>query len=162
MSVLGSEHSSAARSVLVFSAAALAVTDLLVKAALVQALGHDSHDTDFGLFTVRLAYDTGAGFSPLSWLPPGALVLGAVVLVAVLAAVLVRSAPRLRKPALSGAALLLGGAVGNLADLLDGAGVVDYLHTGWLPSSNLAGVFVVAGAGLLVLGTVRGAVREGQ
>ncbi|MDP9988753.1 signal peptidase II [Arthrobacter oryzae] len=162
MSVLDSGHSTAARSVLVLSAAALAVTDLSVKAALVQALGHDSHDTDFGLFTVRVAYDTGAGFGPLSWLPPGALVLGAVALGAVLGALLVRAAPRLRKPALLGAALLLGGALGNLVDLLDGDGVVDYLHTGWLPSSNLAGVFVVAGAGLLVLGTVRGAVREGQ
>ncbi|WP_455836991.1 signal peptidase II [Pseudarthrobacter siccitolerans] len=147
---------------LVFSAAALAVTDLLVKFALVQILSHDSHDTDFGLFTVRLAYNTGGGFSVPSWLPPGAMVLGTVALVAVLAAVLVRSAPRLKKRPLLGAALLLGGALGNLVDLLDGAGVVDYLHTGWLPSSNLAGVFVVAGAVLLVLGTVRGSVRKGQ
>lgn len=162
MSEPGSGHSTTARSILVFAAAALAVTDLLVKSALVQALSHDRHDTDFGFFTVRLAYDTGAGFSPPSWLPPGGMVLAAVALVAVLAAVLVRSAPRLRKLPLSGAALLLGGALGNLVDLLDGAGIVDYLHTGWLPSSNLAGVFVVTGAGLLVLGTVRGSVRKGR
>ena len=47
-----------------------------------------------------------------------------------------------------------GGAVGNFLDRLDGGGVVDYLHTGWFPTFNLADVFVTTGAGLLILGTL--------
>lgn len=154
-----------ARRVLVSSAAALAVLDLLVKVGALQALGHGSHGTalDFGLFNVRVAYNTGAAFSLGSSLPPWTVVLATAALVALLAVVLFRSAPQLTVPSRAGAALLLGGALGNLVDRLDGAGVVDYLHTGWFPTFNLADVFVVTGAGLLVLGTLRrGASREGS
>ena len=49
-----------------------------------------------------------------------------------------------------GAVLLLGGALGNFVDRLGGAGVVDYLHTGWFPTFNFADVFVVTGAAVLV------------
>lgn len=53
----------------------------------------------------------------------------------------------------AGTALLLGGASGNLTDRLDGQGVVDYLHSGWFPTFNLADVFVTTGIALLFLGT---------
>lgn len=160
MSGLATKRSPAARLVLVFSAAALAMVDLLVKMSLVLTTGDGSHDTDFGLFNVRVAYNTGVAFSLGSSLPPWVVAAATAVLVAVLAAFLIRSAPRLTALSRSGAALLLGGALGNLVDRLDGAGVVDYLHTGWFPTFNLADVFVVTGAGLLVLGSLRGPARE--
>ena len=50
--------------------------------------------------------------------------------------------------------LLLGGALGNFIDRLDGRGVVDYLHTGWFPTFNLADVFITAGVALFILGTL--------
>ena len=54
----------------------------------------------------------------------------------------------------TGATLLLGGAVGNFLDRLDGAGVVDYLHTGWFPTFNAADVFVTVGVAGVLLGTL--------
>ena len=142
-------------------AAALAGMVLLVKFALVRSLGHDSHMTDFVLFKVQAAYNTGITFSAGSWLPQPVIALALALLVGVLGVFVVRSGARLPVLSRAGAALLLGGGLGNLVDRLDGAGVVDYLHTGWFPTFNLADVFVVAGAGLLVLGTLRGLVREG-
>ena len=53
-----------------------------------------------------------------------------------------------------GTNLLLGGALGNFIDRLDGRGVVDYLHTGWFPTFNLADVFITAGVALFILGTL--------
>lgn len=40
-----------------------------------------------------------------------------------------------------------------MTDRLDGQGVVDYLHSGWFPTFNLADVFVTTGIALLFLGT---------
>ena len=58
-----------------------------------------------------------------------------------------------------GAATLLGGACGNLADRLfrdhDGA-VVDFIDLQWWPVFNVADIAVFVGAGLLILSTVRG------
>lgn len=159
MGVVKARLSRAARSVFIL-AAALAGVDLLVKFALVRSLEHDSHLTDFVLFSVQVAYNSGATFSAVSWLPQAVVAVAVALLVGGLGAVVVRSAARLPALSRAGAALLLGGALGNLVDRLDGAGVVDYLHTGWFPTFNLADVFVVAGAGLLVLGTLRGLVRK--
>ena len=43
---------------------------------------------------------------------------------------------------------------GNFLDRLDGDGVVDYLHTGWFPTFNLADVFVTTGVVALLVGTM--------
>lgn len=56
--------------------------------------------------------------------------------------------------------LLLGGALGNFIDRLDGRGVVDYLHTGWFPTFNLADAFVTIGVALLILGSYQGSRGE--
>ncbi|MFY9636975.1 MAG: signal peptidase II [Cellulosimicrobium cellulans] len=145
-----------------FSAAALAALDLLVKFTVLQGLGHGSHGTamNFGWINIRVAYNTGIGFGLGPWLPPWAVDAAAAVFFAVLAVFLIRSAGRMTAPSGAGAALILGGGLGNFVDRLDGPGVVNYLHTGWFPAFNLADVFVVAGAGLLFLGTVRGLVRK--
>jgi signal peptidase II len=51
--------------------------------------------------------------------------------------------------------MVLGGAAGNLVDRLDGRGVLDYLHSGWFPTFNLADASVTIGVVLYVLGTLR-------
>jgi signal peptidase II len=62
-----------------------------------------------------------------------------------------------------GFALVLGGALGNLADRVRGTGVVDFIraHAAWggqdheWPVFNVADVAIVAGVALLVIGTLR-------
>ncbi len=127
--------------------------DLLIKSAVVQGLG-EGKILDYGVVNIRLAYNTGVAFSLGASLPPGVVATVTAALVAVLAVILFRAAPGLSRTARAGAALLLGGALGNLVDRMDGAGVVDYLHTGWFPTFNLADIFVVSGAALLALGSL--------
>ena len=58
-----------------------------------------------------------------------------------------------------GAASLIGGACGNLADRLfrdHGGAVVDFIDLQWWPVFNVADIAVFVGAALLILGTVRG------
>lgn len=127
--------------------------DLLIKSAVVQGLG-DGKILDYGVVNIRLAYNTGVAFSLGASLPPGVVATVTAALVAVLAIILYRVAPGLSRTSCAGAVLLGGGALGNLVDRMDGAGVVDYLHTGWLPTFNLADIFVVSGAILLAVGAL--------
>jgi signal peptidase II len=51
--------------------------------------------------------------------------------------------------------LIVGGAVGNLADrLLRGGEVVDFIDVGWWPVFNLADVAIVVGAIIFVMVTI--------
>ena len=141
-------------------ATALVGADLMIKFVLVRTLGHDSHLTDFGFVSFRLAYNTGATFSPVFGLPQPVVVTVLVMLVAGLIVLVSRSAARWPALSRAGAALLLSGGLGNLIDRLNGAGVVDYLHAGWFPAFNLADVFLVAGTLLLLLGTAHGMIGK--
>ena len=143
------------RAVLGIAALALATVDLLVKTVVVQTLD-DGRVLDYGLINLRLGYNTGVAFSLGASLSPWIVAAGTAAFVTALAVLLYRAVPGLTLAARTGAALLLGGGLGNLVDRLDGAGVVDYLHTGWFPTFNLADVFVVGGAGLLVIGSMWG------
>ncbi|WP_311214599.1 MULTISPECIES: signal peptidase II [unclassified Arthrobacter] len=142
------------RALLGLGAVALAAMDLLAKTLVVVTMA-DGRVLDFGLFNLRLAYNTGVAFSLGASLSPWIVVAATTLIVAVLAVFLYRAAPRFGRLSRAGAVFLLGGALGNLVDRMDGAGVVDYLHTGWFPTFNLADVFVVGGVGLLVLGSMR-------
>ena len=150
-----------ARAALVLSAAALASLDLLVKWFAMATLA-DGRVLDFGPINLRLAYNSGVAFSLGTSLSPWIVAAATAAFVTALAVLLYRAAPRLSRISRAGAVLLLGGGLGNLVDRLDGAGVVDYLHTGWFPTFNLADVFVVGGAGVLVLGSVRGSATPAQ
>lgn len=128
--------------------------DLLIKSTVVQGLG-EGKILDYGVINIRLTYNPGVAFSLGASLPPGVVATVTAAIVAVLAVILFRAAPGLSRTSCAGAALLLGGALGNLVDRMDGAGVVDYLHTGWFPTFNLADIFVVSGATLLALSSLR-------
>ncbi|BBY46921.1 hypothetical protein MARA_03890 [Mycolicibacterium arabiense] len=58
-------------------------------------------------------------------------------------------------PVVLALAAMLGGAVANVIDRAADGLVTDYLHTGWFPTFNLAGVFVVTGAAALVVASWR-------
>ncbi|TVU62001.1 signal peptidase II [Paenarthrobacter nitroguajacolicus] len=142
------------RAAMALAVAGLALVDLLVKSAVVLTMGQGQF-LDFGPLNVRLAYNTGVAFSLGATLSPWIVVAATAAIVTALAVYLYRVAPGFNRISRAGAVLLLGGAVGNLVDRMDGAGVVDFLHTGWFPTFNLADVFVTGGVGLLVLGSVR-------
>ncbi|UKA52290.1 signal peptidase II (plasmid) [Arthrobacter sp. FW305-123] len=142
------------KTILLVAAVALAAADLAIKALAEAQLG-DGTVIDLGLVNIRLLYNTGVAFSLGATLSPWIVVAATAVIVAALAVFLYRAVPGFGRLSRVGAALLLGGALGNMVDRMDGAGVVDYLHSGWFPTFNLADVFVVGGVGLLVLGSLR-------
>ncbi|KQQ80948.1 signal peptidase II [Arthrobacter sp. Leaf137] len=145
---------------LLVSAAVLAAADLGIK-ALTEALLFNGATVDLGLVNLKLLFNTGVAFSLGADLAPWLVIAATATIVLAMTWYAVSTAPA--TPALSraGAAMVLGGGAGNLVDRLDGRGVVDYLHSGWFPTFNLADVFVTVGVGLYVLGTLLGS-REQQ
>ena len=142
------------RTVLLLWAALLAGSDLVVK-ALAEAMLSNGATTDLGPINIRLLYNRGVAFSLGADLAPWVVIVATGLIIAALTWYTVASAPVMTRLSRAGAALLLGGAVGNFVDRLDGQGVVDYLHSGWFPTCNLADVFVTTGVALLMLGTIR-------
>ena len=138
---------------LLVSAAVLAAADLGVK-ALAEALLANGATVDLGLVNLKLLYNTGVAFSLGADLAPWLVVAATATIVLAMAWYAVSTAPAMPALSRAGAAMVLGGGAGNLVDRLDGRGVVDYLHSGWFPTFNLADVFVTAGVGLYILGTL--------
>ncbi|MFJ5958242.1 signal peptidase II [Paenarthrobacter sp. NPDC092416] len=149
------------RAAMALAVASLALGDLLVKSIVVITMA-DGRVLDYGVMNLRLAYNTGVAFGLGAALSPWIVVAATAVIVTALAVYLYRATPGFSRMSRAGAVLLLGGAVGNLVDRMDGAGVVDYLHTGWFPTFNLADIFVTGGVGLLVLGSMRAPARASE
>ncbi|TNB75718.1 signal peptidase II [Arthrobacter sp. BB-1] len=140
---------------LLVSAAVLAAADLGVK-ALAEALLIHNATVDLGLMNLKLLYNTGVAFSLGADLAPWLVIAATAIIVLTMTWYTVSTAPAMSRLSRAGAAMVLGGGAGNLIDRLDGRGVVDYLHSGWFPTFNLADVFVTVGVGLYVLGTLLG------
>lgn len=125
-----------------------------------------------GWFNLVHVLNPGASFSILAdaggWQRHALTAVGAVVSV-VLAVLLWRGVrSRIEVAAYVG---LIGGALGNVADRLRIGAVVDYLDLHWRdmhwPAFNLADIFIVGSAGLLVLasfapGTAASRVQQGD
>lgn len=99
---------------------------------------------------MNLGFNRGAAFGIGEGLGPVLLVVGVVLVL-----VLFRFSRRLtgRLPTVS-LGLVLGGAIGNLADRLlrdHGGAVVDFIDFQWWPIFNVADVAIVVGAALLAL-----------
>jgi len=128
------------------------VTKALVLARF--SLGERVELTSF--FNMVLVYNKGAAFSFLSnaggWQTP-ALVVFALIAIGIVGVFIVRSPGRTML--LSGLALILGGALGNLIDRLRFGQVVDFLDfhaAGWhWPAFNVADSAITVGAALLIL-----------
>ena len=101
-----------------------------------------------GPLSLRLEYNTGVAFSlgaGRAW----PVVLAVLALAGVLAW-FVRGGHSTASAVALG--MILGGALGNLADRFAGAhggAVVDFVHTGFWPTFNLADASIVVGCGLL-------------
>lgn len=144
------------RTGMLFCAAALVAVDLLIK-AMAEALLSDGATTDLGLINFRLLYNPGVAFSFGADLPAWVIIVVTGLIITALTWYAVSSAPAMSQTSRTGATLLIGGALGNFVDRLDGHGVVDYLHTGWFATFNLADVFVTVGVLLYAIGTLRAA-----
>ena len=142
-----------ARASLLVTALALAAVDLVVKAAAVAGLS-GGQTVDVGPVNLRLYYNPGVAFSMGATLPSWVIITGTGLIIAGLLWYLWSSVPTLTALSRAGGTVLLGGALGNFLDRLDGTGVVDYLHTTWFPTFNLADVFVTSGVIALALGTM--------
>lgn len=140
------------RAVIAAVALVLAAVDLVLKATAKRIL---VEPVDLGLIELRVGYNPGVAFS-LGDTLPAAVVLGVTALItAALAGFALRAGPDLDRWSRAGVALVLAGALGNLADRAADGVVTDYLHTGWFPTFNLADIFITAGAVALFLGILR-------
>jgi signal peptidase II len=134
-----------------FAAVALtvAVADLASKVWASRALRNQPHDLP-GPLDLRLGYNRGIAFSFLTDVPVAViLILTSLVAVALVVAAARGSAPLLP------AALVLGGALGNLVDRTHNGSVVDMFHTSFWPTFNLADVAICTGVALWVLQSTR-------
>jgi signal peptidase II len=111
---------------------------------------------------LRLVRNTGSAFSLFQAFTPLLAIVAAIV-----AFVLVRAVHRARDVLMIvGLSLVLGGALGNLADrifrspgVLRGA-VVDFVHVGSWPTFNVGDAAITIGAVLIVVWALRADARE--
>ena len=143
-----------ARIILAVTAVIVAGLDLGVKTWAGRAL-NDGSSTDLGLLNLRLAFNPGVAFSLGDTLPPAVLLGVTGVIVVALAVFAFRFTRHAALPFVLALAAMLGGALANVIDRAADGLVTDYLHTGWFPTFNLADVFVVTGAAVLVLASWR-------
>lgn len=112
----------------------------------------DTRSVDIGgVLTLRLGHNPGVAFGLGNRLPSAAIIALTATVTVVLAVVAFRGL----FPSPVAAGLVLGGAVGNLADRVIGGTVVDFLDLGWWPSFNLADVALSTGVGLILLLSLR-------
>jgi signal peptidase II len=137
------------------AAAAVVAADQLTKWWAVEALDDRSIDLLLSL-RLRLTYNTGTAFS----LGAGRGGLLALVAIAAVVAMVWMSRRVSSAVAAVSLGLVLGGAVGNLADRafragdgLFGGAVVDFVDLQWWPVFNLADAAIVCGAAMLLLST---------
>ena len=140
-------------------AALVVAVDQITKTAVLRRLG-DGHDVHI-IWTLRLvlARNSGMAFSRGKGLGPIIGLLALVVIVVLLVS-LRRGASRLGSVAIG---LVVGGAIGNIADRLlrsGGSGflhgsVIDFIDLRWWPVFNVADSGVVIGGILIVLGSRR-------
>jgi signal peptidase II len=144
---------------LVAVAAVVLALDQVTKSLAVSDLRHHSVEL-VGPLALRLAYNTGAAFSIGSSLP-GLVVVVALVLVGGIVW-FARQVPT--TPGAVGVGLILGGALGNLADRLFGdhhGAVVDFIYTRYWPTFNVADAAITCGCVLVAVTVLRQAGRRG-
>ena len=145
-------------------ALAAAALDQISKLIVVRTMPYGDLIPISGFFNLVHARNPGAAFSFLAdaggW--QKYFLIGIALLISAwLVAMLWRSPPRQEAAPL---ALILGGALGNLADRMNRGFVVDYLDFHWSgwhwPAFNLADVWITTGVGLLLLAALLETRRE--
>jgi signal peptidase II len=114
---------------------------------------HHAQDPKHVIWTLRLAvtFNSGTAFG-LGQNSTSIIIGGVVILVVVLLGVGRSASRNATWPAVVAMGLLLGGAMGNLADRLvrhHGGAVIDFIDLRWWPVFNLADASITVGAVLL-------------
>lgn len=114
-----------------------------------------SHSVElFGPFSLQLFYNSGVAFSLGAGNASLALALETAVLV-----VLIWYAGRVRTKTLAiGFGMIIGGALGNVSDRIfrhNHGAVIDFIHSGFWPTFNVADSAVVIGIVVILLGSRR-------
>ena len=139
-------------------AAAVTSADQLSKAWALAALDDGPVHLVWTL-RLNLSFNTGAAFGLAPGLVPLLIAVGLVLVIALLG--LGREAIT-TLPGTVALGMVLGGALGNLADRLfrdHGGAVVDFIDLRWWPVFNLADAAISCGVVLLVVNGWRGAPR---
>lgn len=111
---------------------------------------------ELGPVDLRLAYNPGVAFSVGAKAPAWLVIAVTAAITAAVVVIAWRAARHGSRAQLTALALILGGAVANLADRAADGVVTDYLHTGWWPTFNLADTAIVTGALLFAVTVWRG------
>jgi signal peptidase II len=114
--------------------------DVMTKVIAVRELRDEA--IDLGIIHLRLVYNDGVAFGVGAFIPP-LLLVSLVGLLTIGLGVEMSIAT----------GLVLGGALGNLADRAVGGSVVDMFALEWWPAFNLADVGIVVGVTVLLLGS---------
>jgi signal peptidase II len=108
-----------------------------------------------GLLSLSYAENRDVGFHLLRWIPADArfwiIIAVGLVFLGGLGLVWARGRQGATHLQMAAFALIAGGAVGNLSDRIGRGYVVDFVHLESWPIFNMADVFLVAGAILLLL-----------
>ncbi|HEX2699382.1 MAG TPA: signal peptidase II [Acidimicrobiales bacterium] len=132
------------------TAVAVVVLDQLTKSWALRALDDGPRHLVWTL-RLKLTFNSGAAFGLGQGLAPLLIVVGVGLVVVLLG---VGRSAGTTLPAIVSVGLVLGGAVGNLADRLvrdHGGAVVDFVDLQWWPVFNVADAAITCGAVLLVL-----------
>lgn len=142
------------------TAAVVVLLDQLTKAWALSALAHRSIHV-VGPLSLTLRRNTGSAFSLFTGSSPVLAVIAGVLAVG-----MVVVATRVRSRVLAGAlGLVLGGALGNLADRVfrsASGGVVDFIDLRFWPTFNLADSAIVVGIVAIVVIVLVGERRQAQ
>ena len=117
--------------------------------------GLSAAGVEAGPVDLRLAYNPGVAFSLGAEAPAWLVVALTATITAAVAVFAWRTACEGSRGQLAALALILGGAIANLADRAADGVVTDYLHTGWWPTFNLADTAIVTGGLLFAITTWR-------
>ncbi|MGH2836644.1 MAG: signal peptidase II [Solirubrobacteraceae bacterium] len=143
--------------VMVVVAIVVLAADQVTKSLAVSGLSHHSVHL-FGPFYLALSYNSGVAFSIGAGLTFPIVVIVVVLVVAI--GWFGRGVPT--TPAAVAIGLIVGGAVGNLADRFfrdhHGA-VIDFLYSGFWPTFNLADASIVCGSILIAVVMLRASRR---
>ena len=143
------------------SAAVLAAADQLIKKAAVENLrGKDDIVLIKNIIGLTYAENTGAAFSAFS---NSTMLLSVVTLVMLLAGVVYLFFAKIQSKIVNvGAAMILGGGIGNLIDRFARGYVVDYIETLFVdfPIYNFADILVTCGVIMVCAYLVYEIVRE--
>lgn len=138
--------------------ALVVVVDQLSKSWVLRVLADRAPIHLVGSLRLNLSFNTGVAFSVGRG--RGSLAVPLALLTLVILVIVGRSA----RTRMAGVALglVVGGAVGNLADRLfrhHGGGVIDFVDLQWWPVFNLADASICVGAALLVVVSLRTSAR---